>query len=364
MSLVDRLVKASSLKNVTVVAKSKFLENESEMIPTRVPVINLAFSGSLHGGVTPGLHILAGASKSFKSMLGLVIAKAFQDKYEDGVVLFYDCEFGITEAYLKSNGIDTSRMIHLPVMNIEELKFDLSKKLNEELQPNDHVMILVDSLGNLASVKEVEDAKEEKSVADMSRAKSLKSLFRIVTPHLTTKKIPMIAINHTYASMDKYSGPTVSGGSGITYSSNSIFIIGKRKIREGTDLVGHTFILNAEKSRYIKEKSAIPFDVTYDGGIDTYSGLLDIAIATKHVLSPKMGWYTRVGVEGDKNWRRKESNTPEFWDPLLNDPEFDRVVHDTYSTDTGDIFRADVAKQLNSDIEIIDEETGEIVTAE
>lgn len=358
-NLATRLLKKSKLDGSSILSKSTFM-NSKEYTSTPIPVINLAFSGKLDGGFSSGLHMLAGKSKSFKSLLGLIMCKAYLDKNPEGLILFYDSEFGITQSYLESNGIDAERVIHIPIMNIEEWKFDVMNKL-EELTRDDKVMIFVDSVGNLASKKEVEDALNEKSVADMTRAKQMKSVYRMITPYLTKINIPMVVINHTYAGMDQYSPDVVSGGTGGIYSSDNIMVIGKRKIKDGKDLTGHTFILNAEKSRFIKEKSAIPFEVTFDGGIDTYSGLLDIAKITGHVECPKMGWYTRTSVENDKNWRRKESSCKEFWQPLLEDENFLKAVKSLYSLDSGPLFREDLSEILNEDIDI-DKETGEILS--
>lgn len=132
-------------------------------------------------------------------------------KNPDAICLFFDSEFGITEEYLKAQGIDPERMVHIPIMNIEELKFEMLAQL-EGIARGDKVIILIDSIGNLASKKEVEDALNEKSVADMSRAKQLKSLFRMATPYLTMKDIPMIGINHTYKEQGLFPKDIVGGG--------------------------------------------------------------------------------------------------------------------------------------------------------
>lgn len=210
MSLLDKMLKAGSVKGSSVLSKSSFFKNK-DPIATELPILNIAFCGSLDGGLLPGLTVLAGASKSFKTLLGLYCMKAYLDKYKDGVAILYDSEYGVTPEYLKENRIDIERVIHVPIEDVEQLKFDVSKRLNE-VDKGDRVFIMIDSIGNLASRKEVEDAQNEKSVADMSRAKQLKSLFRIVTPKLTGKDIPMIAINHIYQEMGLYPKAIVSGG--------------------------------------------------------------------------------------------------------------------------------------------------------
>ena len=159
-----------------------------------------------------------------------------------------------------------SRVLHTPIANVEELKFDLINQL-EELDRDDDVIIIIDSIGNLASKKELEDALNEKCVADMSRAKALKCLFRMATPYLTMKNIPLIAINHTYKEIGLFPKDIVGGGTGIYYSADNIWIIGRQQEKQGTEVVGYNFVINIEKSRYVKEKSKIPIGVSWEGEI-------------------------------------------------------------------------------------------------
>ena len=210
MSLLEKMLKSGSLKTASVLSKSSFF-NAKDPIPTDLPILNVAFSGTLDGGLLPGLTVLAGLSKSFKTMLSLYCMKAYLDKYKDGIALLYDSEFGITPEYMQSFNIDLDRVVHIPITNIEELKFDVVQRI-EQIEKKDRVFMMIDSVGNLASKKEVDDAANEKSVADMTRAKQLKSLFRIITPYLTTKNIPCVVVNHIYMTQELYSKPVVSGG--------------------------------------------------------------------------------------------------------------------------------------------------------
>ena len=195
MSLLEKLRKNTTIKDTAVLANSKFF-TKKDMVPTSIPVINVALSGRLDGGLTPGLTMWAGPSKHFKTAFSLLMAKSYLDKYEDAVLLFYDSEFGTPQSYFDSFGIDTERVIHTPITDVEQLKFDIMQQLNG-IERGERVMVVIDSIGNLASKKEVEDALDGKSVADMSRAKQMKSLFRMVTPHLTLNHIPMVVVNHT-----------------------------------------------------------------------------------------------------------------------------------------------------------------------
>lgn len=145
------------------------------------------------------------------TMLALYCMKAYLDKYEDSIALFYDSEFGTPSDYLATMGINPERVIHIPVTNLEELKFDMVSRL-ESIERGDKVFIMVDSIGNLASKREYDNAISENSAKDMSRAGDIKSLFRIVTPHITMKDIPCIMISHVYSEMGLFPKTIVSGG--------------------------------------------------------------------------------------------------------------------------------------------------------
>ena len=303
------------------------------MIPTDVPMINVALSGSVDGGLTPGLTVLAGPSKHFKTSFALLMAQAYMKKYPDSVMLFYDSEFGSPQSYFQQFDIDTNRVLHTPVANVEELKFDLIGQL-EQLERGDRVVIVIDSIGNLASKKELDDALNEKSVADMSRAKALKGLFRMTTPYLTMKDIPLLAINHTYQEMGLFPKAIVSGGTGIYYSADNIWIIGRQQDKKGTEIQGYHFVINVEKSRYVKEKSKIPITVSWDGGVRSYSGLLDVALAGGYVIKPSNGWYAAVDMEtGEIGGKVRYDQTleAEFWNSIFDNTDFKEFVKKQYT---------------------------------
>ena len=332
MSLLERLKKNSTIKESEILNKSKFFAKK-DMIQTSVPMMNVALSGSLEGGFTPGLTVFAGPSKHFKTAFTLLLTKAYIDKYPDAVVLFYDSEFGSPQAYFDNFGIDTSRILHTPITDIEQLKFDIMSQINN-ISRGEQVIIIIDSVGNLASKKEVDDALEGKSVADMTRAKQMKSLFRMVTPHLTIKDIPMVVVNHTYSEIGLYPKQIVSGGTGLYYSADNIFIIGRQQEKEGTEVIGYNFVINVEKSRFVREKSKIPIEVTFEGGISKWSGLLDVALEGGYVVKPSNGWYSKVDKEtGEidaKKYRLKDTYTKEFWMPILTTKSFKEYIESNY----------------------------------
>ena len=353
MSLLDKIKKNSTIKDTSILSESKFFQDK-DMIPTSIPAINIALSGKLDGGLTPGLTMWAGPSKHFKTAFSLLMAKSYLDKYEDAILLFYDSEFGTPQSYFDSFGIDTTRVLHTPLTNIEQLKFDIMTQL-ESVERSDHLIIIVDSIGNLASKKEVEDALEGKSVADMSRAKQIKSLFRMITPHLSLKDIPMVVVNHTYKTMELYSKDVVGGGTGSYYAADNIFILGRQQEKDGTEVVGYNFIVNVEKSRYVREKSKIPITVKHDGGISKWSGLLDMALESGHVMKPSNGWYSRVdkdtGVIEDKKWRIKDTDDKDFWLQILTAPTFQSWVKETYQVANGRILSDEDISEEYADVE-------------
>ena len=339
-SIMDKLKKNSKVSHTNILSESKFF-NEKDMIVTDVPMINVALSGDPDGGLTPGLTVLAGPSKHFKTSFALLMASAYMKKYEDSVMLFYDSEFGSPQSYFKNFDIDTSRVLHTPVTNVEELKFDLVSQL-ENLERGDRVIVVIDSVGNLASKKELEDALNEKAVADMSRAKALKGLFRMVTPYLAMKDIPLLAINHTYKEIGLFPKDVVSGGTGIYYSADNIWIIGRRQNKKGTDVVGYEFIIKVEKSRFTKEQSKIPISVSWEGGVEKYSGLLDLGLSGGYVVKPSNGWYSKVDKEtgevSESKVREAATLTEEFWKPILDDTDFKEYLRNVYKIGGNEVF--------------------------
>ena len=342
MSILEKLKNNSTIKDTAILSNSKFF-NDKDQITTQVPMVNVAFSGSIDGGFTPGLTMWAGPSKHFKTAFSLLMAKAYMDKYPEAALLFYDSEFGTPIKYFETFDIDMERVVHTPLTDIEQLKFDIMQQL-QEVNRGDKLIIVLDSIGNLASKKEVEDALEGKSVADMSRAKQVKSLFRMVTPHLTLKDIPMVVVNHTYKEIGMFPKDIVGGGTGSYYSADNIYILGRQQEKDGTEITGYNFIINVEKSRYVREKSKIPVTVSFEGGIQKYSGLLDVAIEGGFVQKPSPGWYAKVDMttgEIGQKYREADTHHKDFWGELLKNEKFKEFIRQKYSIAYGSIMGED-----------------------
>lgn len=360
-ALRDKLMKASTIKDTAILDISKFFKKK-DMITTSIPALNVALSGDLDGGFEPGLTIWAGPSKHFKTSYLLLMMKTYMDKYKDAIVLFYDSEFGTPQAYFQAFEIDMTRVVHTPIMNIEEFKFDVMAQL-EGIVRGDKVFIAVDSIGNLASIKEIDDALAGKAVADMTRAKQLKSCFRMITPHLKMKDIKMDVVNHTYQTQEMYSKAVVSGGTGIYYSADNIYIIGRQQEKDKDELVGYNFVINVEKSRYTREKSKIAITVVHGKGIDRWSGLLEMALESGHIIKPKNAHYDRVdvttgvlaGLGKDGSGIKEDKLDSVFWNTLLAEQSFKDWVKAKYQVAQGNIMESDMDEDIADSMEDSDE---------
>lgn len=332
--LMDKILGEIKNPYAAVYADSEIVDkNFNDFSPTPVKMLNVALSGRWDGGITPGITIFAGESKMGKTYIGLVCVKAYMDKYPDSICIFMDTELGAGKEYFRGLGIDSERILHLPVENIEEAKFQLVKILNT-LDKNEKAIIFFDSIGNVASKKEVEDAEEGKSVADMSRAKALKSFFRVCTMKLILRGIPFIGIAHTYKTQDFFPKDIVGGGTGSVYTSNSTFILSKSKETENSNsnIVGFNFNLKVYKSRFVKEGKVFTLNSNFIDGIDPYSGLFEWCLENGYIVSPSRGFYSKHPKYGDeKKYRKSEfEHNPEIWKDFENDEEFIRDYENFY----------------------------------
>lgn len=332
MKLREKLLKNSTISETSLLSESKYY-HERDMVPTAYPMINVALSGSIHGGLCPGITQLAGPSKHFKTLFGLLLVGTYLNKYPESVCLFYNSEFGMPESYVDQFNIDMERVVESPIINIEKLKHDVVRQL-EQLERGEKVIVFIDSIGNLASLKEMDDALAAKSVAEVgSRAKALKSLFRMMAPYFPMKDIPCVVVNHSYQTLELYSKQVVSGGTGSYYSSDNIWMIGRQQEKEDKELVGYNFIINVEKSRYVKEKSKIPINVTFEEGIKKWSGMLDLALEANKLTKVGRSYFLvdEDGVVGTKKYSADDVEEDDFWNMLLKETNFENWIQDRFS---------------------------------
>lgn len=340
--LMKKILKSSKSNYTKALTESEFLSRD-DLTPTEVYALNIILSGDVHGGFDSGVTTIAGKSKHFKTLFALEMAKAFMKKHNDAVLVFFDSEFGSPKSYFDMFGDEIENVVHAPITSVEEMRTEMMNQL-EALERQDNVIWVVDSIGNLASMKETEDSLSGDNKVDMTRAKMLKSVFRLVTPRLKLKHVPMIQINHTYQTLEMFSKEVMGGGTGAVYASDTIIFVGKQQEKEGKDIVGWNFILNSEKSRHIREKEKIGVLVTYEGGIDKFSGIFDLAVELGFIKNPTSGFFQ---IEDDgKKFRRKELESDlEFMQSLVDDKDFCKAVARRYKLRQGE--ENDVAEKVS-----------------
>lgn len=329
--MLERLLKKGAAKNSFMLSESPSFQDQ-DVIPTSLPILNAALSGSIQGGITPGVTILAGPSQCFKSMLGLYAMKAYLDKYPDAGALYYDTERGINPGYVEAFDLDMNRIGHIIPTHIEEMRFDIHQKL-KDVQPGEKVFVFIDSLSNAVSNKDIQDAENENLAKNMQRQQGIRDLLRVMSSHLYSKGLPAFCVNHTYQTQEIYSKTVVSGGTAVMYIANQVFIITKSVAKEGDEVVGNDFNIRVEKSRSINVPSKFSFRVIRGKGIQRYSGLFDLAMEAEIVKEVTKGWYSAPGYE--KARKKEIENDSALWEALIEDNSFDDFIKKKYQLSMG-----------------------------
>jgi len=259
------------------------ISDSESFIDTGSLVFNGLVSGSIFGGISSNkITAIAGESSTGKTFFALSVAKNFLDTNPDAYVLYFDTESSITRALLESRNIDTKRFVVINVVTIEEFRTKALKAVDKYLQmPIDErkpCMFVLDSLGMLSTEKEIRDALDDKQVRDMTKSQLVKGAFRMLTLKLGQANVPLIVTNHTYDVIGAYV-PTkeMGGGSGLKYAASTIIYIGKKKEKDGKEVIGNIIKAKTHKSRLSKENKQVEIRLYYDErGLDRYYGLLEL----------------------------------------------------------------------------------------
>ncbi|AVO22884.1 DNA repair protein [Erwinia phage vB_EamM-Bue1] len=342
-SLMERMLKTAKKHSPLAeeLGLTKILDKEV-ITSTGIPLLNIANSGRVDGGIIPGAKQLVGDSRTFKTMFGLVDVKAYLDKFPDAICIFLDSEFGANQKYWVAMGIDMSRVVHVPLTSVENMQIVVMQQLNE-LERGDHVIFFIDSISQLPSSKEVNDAIKGEDKQDMTRARALNSFWRTVTIQLNLKNLPMVWINSYYDEIgNQYAEPNLKGGKQGFLSADNIWFITRSQVKKDADLMGWNFNIKIMKGRFVKEQSKFPVTVLYEGGIDKWSGLLEISRALGYVDMPSSGWYQRSkkgGFGPDEKKYQKTQMGEDFWLPLLENPDFCDDIAAMYGVSTGTVMK-------------------------
>ena len=283
MDFLKQVIKDSKNEYASVAADGIAAGDVESFIDTGSYIFNALVSGSIFGGIPSNkITALAGETGTGKTFFCLSVVRSFLDTHPDAGVVYFETESAISKEMVESRGIDSKRMVIFPVNTIEEFRTQAVRVIDKYLeQPKDErkpLMFVLDSLGMLATNKEVQDASDDKNVRDMTKAQLVKSCFRILTLKLGKANIPMIVTNHTYDVVGSYV-PTkeMGGGSGLKYSASTIVYLTKKKEKEGTDLVGNIIKCEAKKSRLTREGSKVETRLFFDHrGLERHSGLLEL----------------------------------------------------------------------------------------
>ena len=276
------IIKETGNEYATLASEGVTGGDVDSFIDTGSYAFNALLSGSIFGGL-PGNRItaIAGEAATGKTFFALGVCKHFLDKDKDAGVIYFESENAVSKDMLEQRGLDTNRIVIMPVATVQEFRLQairvLDKYLEQEKDKRKPIMFVLDSLGMLSTTKEMEDTAEGKETRDMTRSQIVKSAFRVLTLKLGQANVPMIMTNHTYDVIGSmFPQKEMGGGSGLKYAASSIVYLGKRKEKEGTEVVGNVIHCKNYKSRLTKENAQIDVRLTYKQGLDKYYGLLEL----------------------------------------------------------------------------------------
>jgi RecA/RadA recombinase len=311
---LKEIIKETGNEYATLVSDGVEAGDVDSFIDTGSHALNALLSGSIFGGMPSNkITAIAGEAATGKTFFALGIVKAFLDKNKDAGVIYFESESALTKDLVETRGIDSKRMVIVPVATVQEFRHQSIKVIDKYLEQGEEkrkpLMFVLDSLGMLSTTKEMEDTAEGKETRDMTRSQIVKAAFRVLTLKLGKAKVPMIMTNHTYDVIGSmFPQKEMGGGSGLKYAASNIVYLSKRKEKDGKEVVGNIIHCKNYKSRLTKENALIDVRLTYKDGLDKYYGLLDLAI--KHNIFKSVS--TRIELpDGSKQYAKTINNEPD-----------------------------------------------------
>ncbi len=308
------IIKETGNEYATLVSEGVEAGDVDSFIDTGSHALNALLSGSIYGGMPSNkITAIAGEAATGKTFFALGIVKAFLEKNKDAGVIYFESESALTKELVESRGIDSSRMVIVPVATVQEFRHQSIKVIDKYIEQDEKnrkpIMFVLDSLGMLSTTKEMEDTAEGKETRDMTRSQIVKAAFRVLTLKLGKAKVPMIMTNHTYDVIGSmFPQKEMGGGSGLKYAASNIVYLSKRKEKDGKEIIGNIIHCKNYKSRLTKENALIDVRLTYKDGLDKYYGLLELAI--KHNIFKSVS--TRIELpDGSKQYAKTINNEPD-----------------------------------------------------
>ena len=308
------IIKETGNEYATLVSEGVEAGDVDSFIDTGSLAFNALLSGSIYGGMPSNkITAIAGEAATGKTFFALGIVKAFLDKNKDAGVIYFESESALTKELVEARGIDSTRMVIVPVATVQEFRHQSIKVIDKYLEQGEDkrkpLMFVLDSLGMLSTTKEMEDTAAGKETRDMTRSQIVKSTFRVLTLKLGQANVPMIMTNHTYDVIGSmFPQKEMGGGSGLKYAASSIIYLGKRKEKDGTEVVGNIIHCKNYKSRLTKENAMIDVLLTYEKGLDKHYGLIELA--------EQSGVFKKVSTRYEM-----PDGTKVFGKSIMNEPE-------------------------------------------
>ena len=332
MDLLKDLAKASGNDLAGVVSDGIVAGDVDGYIDTGSYIFNALVSGDIYRGIPSNkITALAGESATGKTFFALGMVQKFLEDNPEGNVVYFESESALTQEMLEERGIDTSRILLVPVTTIEEFRtqaVNIIDGFEKQRKGDEKLFFVLDSLGMLSTIKETEDIGSGKNVRDMTKAQVIKGTFRVLTLKLGKVGIPMIVTNHTYDVIGSmFPQKEMGGGSGLKYAASSIIYLSKKKEKEGTEVIGNIIHCKNAKSRLTVENRMVDVRLNYETGLDRYYGLLDLALASEIFKKSS----TRIELpNGKTEFAKTINNNPEkfFTDEVMERLEV--VVEDYF----------------------------------
>ena len=308
------IIKSTGNEYASLVEDGVEAGDVENFIDTGSYIFNALLSGSIHGGLPANkITAIAGESATGKTFFLLGMVKHFLDANPEGGVIYFESESALTKTMIEDRGIDSKRMVIVPVTTVQEFRTQSLKLLDSYLEQSSGerkpLFIALDSLGMLSTTKEVEDTSDGKETRDMTRAQIIKAAFRVLTLKLGRAKVPMVITNHTYEVVGSYVPmKEMGGGSGLKYAASSIIYLSKKKDKDGTEVVGNIVTCKNQKSRITKENTSVDVRINFEKGLDKYYGLLELAV--------KYGIFKQVSTRIEL-----PDGTKQYGKTILTEPE-------------------------------------------
>lgn len=308
-----QIIKETGNEYASIVSEGVEAGDVSNFIDTGSYIFNSLLSGTIHGGLPANkITALAGESATGKTFFVLGVVDSFLKQNPDAGVIYFESESALTKDMIEDRGIDSSRMIIMPVTTVQEFRHQairvLDKYIEQDVSDRKPMLLVLDSLGMLSTTKEMEDTEAGKETRDMTRSQIVKAAFRVLTLKLGKAQVPLIITNHTYDVIGSmFPTKEMGGGSGLKYAASSIVYLSKRKEKDGTEIIGNIIHCKNHKSRLTKENKMVDVRLTYDRGLDKYYGLLDLAL--KYGIFKQVS--TRIELpDGSKTFGKTINNDP------------------------------------------------------